>query len=292
MGDAKRDRSFFSLAIASGKGGTGKTTIAVNMAKSLAKTGLSVSYFDCDVEEPNGHIFLSPDWDGNFAVHKRIPVVNQEKCVHCGKCSQICEFSAIVNLGDNIMVFRDLCHACGGCALVCPVQAIEEINHEVGTVKVGHSENLEVIQGELMIGEPSAVPTIKAVKSYQKPGHINILDCPPGTSCPVVESVHQANYVILITEPTPFGFHDFKLAVELLNTMNLPFGAIINRSDLGDCGLRSFCQGRQIPILLEIPDDRKIAVAYSNGQLAIEVRPELIKQFTQVFSTIEKRNRS
>ena len=262
------------IAIASGKGGTGKTTVATNLASVALRTGRSVAYLDCDVEEPNGHIFLKPEITDRKPVGSLIPRVDVEKCTFCGKCGEICQYSAIVPVGEKVLVYPELCHGCGGCLLVCPGSAITEVSREIGVLETGRAGTIEFARGVLKVGEPMSPPLIKAVKSTSFHVDLTIVDAPPGTSCPVIEAVRGTDFVILVTEPTPFGFHDLKLAVEMVRVLKLPFGVVINRAGLDGRETRLYCTGQRITILQEIPDDRKLAEAYSRGVMACEALPE------------------
>ena len=262
------------IAIASGKGGTGKTTVATNLASVALRTGRSVAYLDCDVEEPNGHIFLKPEITDRKPVGSLIPRVDLEKCTFCGKCGEICQYSAIVPVGEKVLVYPELCHGCGGCLLVCPGSAITEVSREIGVLETGRAGTIEFARGVLKVGEPMSPPLIKAVKSTSFHVDLTIVDAPPGTSCPVIEAVRGTDFVILVTEPTPFGFHDLKLAVEMVRVLKLPFGVVINRAGLDGRETRLYCTGQRITILQEIPDDRKLAEAYSRGVMACEALPE------------------
>ena len=217
------------IAVASGKGGTGKTTVATNLAYVASRNGQSVAYLDCDVEEPNGHIFLKPVITNSKPVGNLIPRVDAEKCTHCGKCGEICRFSAIVCLGEKVLVFPELCHACGGCMLVCPVEAITEVPREMGKLETGNAGPIRFVRGLLNIGEAMSLPVIKEVRAAVPKAELVIVDAPPGTSCPVIESVRGCDFVLLVTEPTPFGLNDLKLAVEMVRALGLPFGIVINK---------------------------------------------------------------
>ena len=274
------------IAVASGKGGTGKTTVATNLATVASHNGQSVAYLDCDVEEPNGHIFLKPEITDRRPIGNLIPTVNEGECTHCGKCGEICQYSAIVSIGEKVLVYPELCHACGGCQLVCPVDAVRETFREIGRLEIGRAGPIRFVRGLLNVGEPMSPPLIKAVKAAAPEADLVIADAPPGTSCPVVESVRGADFVILVTEPTPFGFHDLKLAVELTRAMKLPCGVVINRATLDGRAVWSYCKARRIPILAEIADDRRLAEAYSRGQMACEALAEYRLKFVELLKTV------
>ena len=249
------------VSIASGKGGTGKTSVAVNMALSLGK----VQLVDCDVEEPNAHILLHPILHKTELVYNLIPRIDKELCTYCRECSKFCQYNAIFAASEKVLVFPDLCHSCGGCAMVCPKKAISWERHRTGTLKFGSVGNLELVYGELQVSKPMAVPIIKAVKKKIKKDGYVVLDSPPGTSCPFVETVRGSDFCVLVTEPTPFGLHDFKIAVEVLRKIAVPFGVIVNRAGIGDQRLYDYCKKENIRILLEIPYQRRIAELYSKG---------------------------
>lgn len=249
------------LTIASGKGGTGKTSVAVNMALSIENTQL----IDCDVEEPNAYLFLRPEIHKKDLVHTSIPVINRALCTNCGACSSFCQYNAIFTTADKALVFPDLCHSCGGCALVCPAKAISWEKHKIGALIFGSTDDIELIYGELDVGKPLAVPVIKAVKEQINKNKNVILDSPPGTSCPFVETVKDSDFCILVTEPTPFGLHDLQIAVEVLRKIAIPFGVIVNRAGIGDKNVYNYCEKENIRILLEIPYQRRIAELYSKG---------------------------
>ena len=274
------------IAIASGKGGTGKTTVAVNLAVTLADSGRSVQYLDCDVEEPNGHIFLKPRILDAEPVGIQVPVVDEQKCTGCRKCAEICQYHAIAVL-QKALVFPELCHGCGGCALVCPEGAIQEKTRIIGRVEVGHSGGVAFVQGKLNVGEAMSPPLIRIVKSKIRKDTVTIFDAPPGTSCPVVTTVKDVDYVLLVTEPTPFGLNDLKLAVEMIRKLGLRHGVVINRADSGDLRVRDYCQKEKIDVLLEIPDDRRVAEAYSRGSMAVQVLPEWQQMFQGLWIRLE-----
>jgi MinD superfamily P-loop ATPase len=274
------------IAIASGKGGTGKTTIAANLAMCLQKP---VRLLDCDVEEPNCHIFLKPDADGGERATLPVPVINEELCNNCGECGRICQFNAIVSLKTKPLVFPSLCHGCGGCLRVCPTGAITEAEREIGTVETGTSGHVQFVQGRLDVGEAQSPPLIRAVKQHIAEEGVTIVDCPPGTSCPVIAAVKGGDYAVLVTESTPFGLHDLKLAVDTMRLLHLDFGVVINRTTSRDAMVREFCRKEHIPVLLEIPDDRRGAEAYSRGRLLVEAVPELRESFERLCSSVISR---
>ncbi len=273
------------IAIASGKGGTGKTTVATNLAYVASRTGLRTAYLDCDVEEPNGHIFLKPEIVDRKPVGNPIPRVDAEKCTLCGECGEICQYSAIVHVGERVLVYPELCHGCGGCSLVCPADAITEVSREIGVLETGRAGPIEFAQGLLHIGQAMSPPLIRAVKSTDLRAELTIVDAPPGTSCPVIEAVRGADFVILVTEPTPFGLHDLKLAVEMVRVLKLPLGVVINRAGLDGIDVHSYCAARRIPILREIPDDRRLAEAYSRGVMACDALPEYELMFAELLES-------
>ena len=273
------------ISIASGKGGTGKTTVATNLAFSLES---DVRLLDCDVEEPNAHLFIKPVMESEETVSTPVPKIDEEKCTLCGKCIEICQFKAIVRIADTILPFTDLCHSCGGCMEVCPENAISDTYRELGKIDKGHKNNIEFIHGRLRIGEAMSPPLIRKVRSYAKKEDITIIDAPPGTSCPVIAAMKNTDFIILVTEPTPFGLHDLKLAAGAVKLLNIPCGIVINRSDLGDKKVNNFAKEEKIPILMEIPFDRQIAEAYSKGELVVDNFPEWKDKFVNLYHDIEK----
>jgi len=274
------------IAIASGKGGTGKTTVAVNIASLMAERFDQVCYADCDVEEPNGHLFLKPTIDREWSAAIPIPQVDESLCDACGKCKEICEFNAITVILDKVLVFQELCHGCGGCTLACPPKAITEVPREIGLVMVGHRGCLRFVSGRLNVGEPLSVPLIRAVKKELGKYTDVIIDALPGTACPMVETISDADHVLLVTEPTPFGLNDLKLAVETARKLDLPYSVIINRAGIGDKGVQDFCRLENIPIIAEIPDDRRVAELYSKGEMIYKVLPEFKKYFEDIVEKI------
>ncbi|MCK4824913.1 ATP-binding protein [bacterium] len=270
------------ISVASGKGGTGKTTVAVNLAKSLS----NVQLLDCDVEEPNAHIFIKPEIKSSNPVFIPVPEVDKDKCNFCGKCAEVCAYNAIAVLKKDILVFRELCHGCGACSHFCPQKAIKEVDKEIGFVEIGSKDGLQFAHGRLNIGEAMSPPLIRAVKKYINPTRTVIIDVPPGTSCPVIEAVKGSDFCILVTEPTPFGLYDLTLAVEVLRKIKIPFGIVINRSNLGNEKTDDYCQKENIPILMRIPFKKEIAMAYSKGRLIVEEFPEYKQRFVDLFNSI------
>jgi MinD superfamily P-loop ATPase len=260
------------IAVASGKGGTGKTTVATSLALCA---GQGAQYLDCDVEEPNGHIFLKPEFSEFARQTVTVPHIMADQCTYCGKCRNICRFNAITMFGQTIMTFPELCHSCLGCFLVCAEHALVRSSREIGVVERGHSGAIDFVHGRIRVGEAMAVPLIKAVKKRAQSAGLVIIDAPPGTSCPFVASVTGADFVLLVTEPTPFGLHDLKLAVQVLRNFDKPCGVVLNRADLGDDGVERWCQAEHIPVMLRIPFDRAIAEGYARGQTLVESRPSL-----------------
>lgn len=277
------------ISVASGKGGTGKTTVAVNLALALD----SVQLLDCDVEEPNAHIFLNPVIKEKIASTVLIPEVDEAKCTYCGKCREVCAYHAIAvfpqqnDKKGSILIFPHLCHGCGGCSLLCPEKAIREVHKEIGVVEIGKSGTVRFVHGRLNIGEIMSPPLIKHVQEYIDPSRTVIIDAPPGTSCPVIAAVKGSDFCILVTEPTPFGLHDLVLAVEVLQKLQTPFGVVVNRSDIGDEKVDTYCKDRNIPILMRIPFDREIAFLYSQGIPFVDEKKEYRKTFEDMFLRIK-----
>ncbi|WP_459202000.1 ATP-binding protein [Methanococcus sp. CF] len=282
-----------NISILSGKGGTGKTTISTNLSVLLSKKYNNVNYLDFDVEEPNGFIFLKPDIENEKKVFKKVPEINKSLCTNCGECSKLCKFNAISITPNNSTVFEKLCHDCGLCYIACPVQAISEISREIGKIESGKSKNtpnLGVFRGVLNIGEPSGVPVISNLKKCLDKKSINILDAPPGSSCSVITTVEDSNYSILVTEPTKFGLHDLKIAVEVLKYLKIPFGVLINKSDEFDFIIENYCKNEKIDILGKIPFSRNIANKYSKGDLLINSDVEFTENLQNIASELEKRS--
>ena len=287
------------ISVASGKGGTGKTTIAVNLALALAKDEeKNVQFLDCDVEEPNAHLFFKPIIVNSESVEIPVPKVDEKKCNYCGKCAEVCVFNAIAVTKNKVLIFPGLCHGCGACTLFCPEKAISEQGREIGILEEGKSGSISFIHGRLNIGEPMAPPIIKKIKKKSKEDysgnkdnditnhHITLIDAPPGTSCPVIESIKDSDYTILVTEPTPFGLHDLILAVEVLQKLKIPHGVVLNKCDIGDHKVEKYCKKNNIPLLLFIPMDKDIAVAYSKGIPIVKINSFYEQKFIQLFQKI------
>lgn len=275
------------IAVASGKGGTGKTTVAVALAMASSEF---VIYADCDVEEPNGSIFLRPEVYVTEKVLVEVPVIDEEKCISCGKCARFCQFNALVSLGTPPLVFPELCHSCGGCAIVCPTDAISWKGNPIGEITLGKADGgrISVVQGKLDVGGVLAPPVIRQVKSHIPSDVFAVIDCPPGTSCPVIESIGETDYVLLVTEPTPFGLHDLKLAVDTVRELGLLFSVVINRFDQGDSGVEDYCSQEKINIMARIPHRRSMAEAYSRGGNLFDAIPEMHELFRDIPRMIER----
>ncbi len=271
------------VSVASGKGGTGKTTIATNLAVALDQP---VQLLDCDVEEPNAHLFLKPVMEQSTEVYLEVPEIDPKLCTLCGKCQDICQFNALAVLPAMVLTFPELCHSCGGCFLVCPEGAVKSQQRLIGLVETGSRGQVRFAGGRLRVGEAMAPPLIRRVKENIRRGNPTILDAPPGTSCPVVTTLWGSDFVLLVTEPTPFGLSDLELAVGAVREMGLPLGLVINRADLGDRRVHDYAAQERLPILLEIPFDRQVATAYARGELLVETFPAWQQMMKQLYKQI------
>lgn len=272
------------LVVASGKGGTGKTTVAANLARSW---GSPVQLLDCDVEAPNARLFTGGATIASHVMTVPVPVIDEALCDGCGKCAEFCAYNAMACVAGKAMVFGRMCHSCGGCALVCPRKAITETESRIGRILTSRSGSITLIEGILDVGGSMAPPIIRRLKSMIESGITAILDSPPGTSCPVVATMKDADFVLLVTEPTPFGLHDLALAVDTTRELGIPCGVVLNRLGIGDDRVRSYCAKEGIRILLEIPDDRRIAEAYSRGEMMVDALPEYAGLFRDLRRNLE-----
>ncbi|MFP4657100.1 MAG: ATP-binding protein [Desulfonatronovibrionaceae bacterium] len=282
------------IAVASGKGGTGKTTITVNLATYLIEQGENVQLVDCDVEEPNSHFFLDLKYDPEEKQYVQVPEIDMDKCLgqSCQKCIRECRFKALIWMVDQVMVFPELCHSCGLCKLVCPADAVGDSHREIGAMRRVKKDNLHIYGGLLRIGEAMAPPLIARVKEAARaePKGTTILDCPPGTTCPVIESLEGADYVILVTEPTPFGLYDLQLAVQLMQKLHYPFGVVVNRQGMGgEEELDKYLRENDIEVLGRLPHTKEAAEAYSRGELLVDVFPEFREIYADIWQRIENK---
>lgn len=276
------------VAIASGKGGTGKTSLAVNLARTLERTyALPVQLLDCDVEEPNAHLFLTGTPVGEETINIAVPDFDPDQCDACDKCVDFCQFNALASVGKTPLLFPELCHGCGGCMLVCPQDAIREKDYRIGVIKTTRTGSITLRSGCLDVGVSLASTLVHALKERQESGVTTLLDAPPGTACQTVATLRGSDFVVLVTEPTPFGLHDLTLAVDTVRALDLPFGVVINRVGAGDDRVQRYCHIEGIRILLEIPDDRRVAAAYSRGELMIDALPEYQAHFARLWQAIE-----
>ncbi len=275
------------ISVASGKGGTGKTLIATSLALALKERG-NVTLLDCDVEEPNDHIYMKPESSTSDPVSIPVPVVDESKCTGCGVCGDVCVFNAIAVVNKKVLIFNELCHGCGACSYLCPTGAISEVPHQLGVLEEGKVEGMRFFDGVLTIGQPMAPPIIREVRSRSDGSGITIVDASPGTSCPVVEAIRESDFCLLVTEPTPLGLNDLRLAVETVRALGIAHGAIINRVGVGDEHTEEFCKSAGIPILMTIPLDERIARTYSRGTPLIEALPEYRPQFLEMYDRIRE----
>lgn len=278
------------VSVASGKGGTGKTTVAVGLALSLN----NVQFLDCDVEEPNAHIFLKPRITETSPTFTSIPDIVEERCDYCGECQRVCAFNSIAVLKNSetgkgsVLVFDHLCHSCGACCILCPRGAILEGQKQIGIIEKGIARDSLFVHGKLNIGEVMSPPLIRRVKKETDPGKTVIIDAPPGTTCPVIETVKGSDFCILVTEPTPFGLNDLVLAVNVLKTLRIPSGIVLNRAGIGDDSIAAYARENNVPLLMSIPFDRDIASAYSMGVPMVDVKKDYVDLFRNLFERIRK----
>ena len=279
------------IAVASGKGGTGKTTVAVGLAWTAAQVGRKVALADCDVEEPNCHIFVKPAFSERLDVVVKTPIINLDRCDGCGECSRFCNWHAIACIAGKAVLFDELCHGCGGCALICPAGAITVAERTAGRIqcvndwRVG-SVGIRFCEGRLEVGSPLSGPVIKAVKrSVDRPDYLAILDAPPGVSCPFVHTVCDCDFVVLVGDSTPFGLHDLKLAAEVVMQLGIPAGVVINGFSAEDDETREYCEQAGLPVLAEIPLDRRIAEVYARGGIV----PAEVSSYRPTFERLLER---
>jgi len=275
------------IAVASGKGGTGKTLVATSLALSLVNEK-SVQFVDCDVEEPNAHIFLKPSLSYTEVVSIPVPKLDEAKCTYCGKCAEVCAYNTIAVFPKRVLIFPELCHGCGACSYLCPEDALSEINKAMGIVEIGQSEGIDFIHGKLTVGEAMATPVIREVKRHINRKKLTIIDVAPGTSCPVVEAVRGSDFCLLVTEPTPFGLSDLALAIDVVKELNIPCGVVVNRDGTGESNVEEHCLEEDIPILLRIPLDIEIARLYSRGITLVEGMPQWQEAFLKLYNDIEQ----
>lgn len=273
------------VAIASGKGGTGKTTVALSLALSA---GRPVRLLDCDVEEPNCHLFLAGEPTVREDVTLPTPVVDRDACTACGVCGEACQFGGIIVLPTGAHAFPTLCHACGACVRLCPAGALREEPRRIGELTETRAGSITLVTGRLEVGQTLAPPVVRAVRARGDGAELVIVDAPPGTSCPVVAAVRGADVAVLVTEPTPFGLHDLELAVEAVRRLHVPFGVVVNRAGAGDACVADFCEREGIPVLLEIPQERRIAEAYARGLPVVAACPELRPAFSDLLDVLDR----
>jgi len=282
-----KDDERMIISVASGKGGTGKTLVATSLTLSLKDID-KVQILDCDVEEPNDHVFLKPLINRSEAVSIPVPKVDEAKCTYCGKCAEVCVYNAMAVFKEKVLIFLELCHGCGACGYLCPEKAISEEGKEIGILEAGNADDVEFAHGRLAIGEAMAPPIIREVKEQANPNKTIVIDVPPGTSCPVVEAVKDSDFCLLVTEPTPFGLNDLVLAVETVRELNIPCGVVLNRAGVGDGKVEEYCLKEDIPVLLTIPLDIEIARLYSRGVTLVEGMPQWKESFLGLFDRIRE----
>lgn len=271
------------ISVASGKGGTGKTTVSTNLAASLDR---KLRLLDCDVEEPNIHLFIKPENVESTVEYTFVPLIDESTCTGCGECAKLCEFNALAVIGKKVLVFPELCHSCLGCQMICPEDAISDGKRELGTIETGTWRDISFSYGRLRVGEAMSPPLISRVQSLIQPDELVIVDAPPGTSCPAIAAMKDSDFVLLVTEPTPFGLHDLKLTVEAVKQLHKPCGLVINRSDIGNDDVYRYAEQESLPILMEIPFQRSIAELYSTGKLLVEESPEWRQKYLELYDKI------
>lgn len=272
------------IAVLSGKGGTGKTFVSVNLARVAEKS----VYVDCDVEEPNGYLFLKPQNIERQSVVVNVPLWNKDKCTFCRKCVDFCRFNALAMLKEKLLVFSDICHSCGGCMTLCPQNAITEIPREIGVIETGISDNVSVITGCLNTGEVSGVPVVKTLLGMVDNKNDTVVDCPPGSACIVMESIKNADFCVLVVEPTLFGVHNFNMVYELVKQFKKPFGAVLNKCLDVDNPAREFCNEHNIPVLAEFDYEEQLAKINSEGLIAVDVSNKYRDKFCKLFNAIKE----
>lgn len=279
-----------NIAIASGKGGTGKTIIAMSLASCYARNGMSVALLDCDVEEPNVNLFLKAEIEKTETFNVLVPNVDESRCNGCGECERICAFSAIVLVKGKPLLFTEMCHSCGGCFHVCPECAIEETGRAAGVIESGSIAGIDYAGGRLNIGEAMSPPLIREVKHCHPEMNVRIIDSPPGTSCPAVEAMKDADFIVLVTEPTPFGLNDLILAAGAVRALGIPFGVVVNRT-FGDGAIMREYKTRGYEVIASIPHSREIAEAYSRGDFVSYILGHYREEIEKVASHAEYYNK-
>jgi len=278
------------IAIASGKGGTGKTTLSTNLSSYIAEKR-NVVLTDLDVEEPNSGLFLNSELFFEEEKYKMIPEWNNVDCTLCGQCQDVCNYHAVIKIIDTIMVFPELCHSCYACSELCPTNSLPMVPKKMGELKHFKTDNFDFVESRLLIGEEQAVPLIKQTLDYVDENFdqdvVKIYDSPPGTSCPVIEATKDADFIILITEPTPFGLNDVILAIDTMKELKKDFAIVINRYGLGNDDIVKYCEENNIPIIAKIPNQRAIAELYSKGELLYKQIPEVKTELENIVSYLE-----
>ncbi|HPG40961.1 MAG TPA: ATP-binding protein [bacterium] len=276
------------ISIASGKGGTGKTLLATNLAAALTESGHVVHLLDCDVEAPNDHLFFKPVIESRTDVVMPVPAIDHNRCNLCNRCNEVCAYHAIGVFGKSVLVFPELCHSCGGCVVACPQAAIMETDKVTGNIETGHSSAVKLTTGFLLIGEAKAPPVINEMKKCIDPAAITIIDAPPGASCPVIAAIKDTDYVVLVAEASPFGLHDLKIAVQVVKKLHIPFGVVINKADSAYPNVLHYCITENIHVLSELPFDLTIAKIYSGGCLLVDRLPDYKKVFIALYNNIKE----